>query len=80
MGQIVVRNLDDAVLSALRLRASQRGVSLAEEIRRTLTDSVDLSRTLAAARLDAVRARIDSGGGPSIAGDLRRDRQRDAAD
>lgn len=78
MGQILIRNLDDAVLDALRRRAAEGGASLEEEARRALAASVGLSRQDALARLDAVRARIGAVAGPDTLNDLRADRRRDA--
>jgi plasmid stability protein len=40
MADVKIRKLDDGVARALRTRAAQRGVSLEEEARRTLSDSV----------------------------------------
>lgn len=77
MGQILIRNLDDAVLDALRRRAAEAGSSLEEEARRALANSVGLSREAALARLDAVRARIKVQPGPTSLDDLRSDRDRD---
>ena len=77
MGRILIRNLDDAVLDALRQRAAEHGASLEEEARRALSTSVGLSRQEALARLDEVRARIGRPSGPSSLDDLRRDRARD---
>ncbi len=77
MGQILIRNLDDAVLDALRGRARQRGASLEEEARRALAASVGLSREDALRRLDEVRSAIGRLSGPSILEDLHNDRARD---
>jgi antitoxin FitA len=77
MGQILIRNLDDAVLDALRRRAASTGSSLEEEARRALAASVGLSRQEALARLDAVRSKIALGPGPDSVEDLRADRRRD---
>ncbi|HEY5105333.1 MAG TPA: hypothetical protein VII73_01030 [Caulobacteraceae bacterium] len=77
MGKILIRNLDDAVLDALRRRAADEGVSLEEETRRALASSVGLSREAALARLDEFRARIGVLPGPGSLEDLRRDRARD---
>ena len=77
MGQILIRNLDDAVIEALLRRAQRGGVSLEEEARRALAASVGLSREDALRRLDEARAAIGRPGGPSIIDDLRRDRARD---
>lgn len=77
MGQILIRNLDDAVLDALRRRAASTGSSLEEEARRALAAAVGLSRQEALARLDAVRSKIVLGSGPDSLEDLRADRRRD---
>lgn len=77
MAQILVRNLDDSILEALRQRAAQGGTSLEEEARRALAASVGLSRGEALARVDAVRARIGAPSGPTSLEDLRADRRRD---
>ncbi|KAF0174902.1 MAG: hypothetical protein FD124_2742 [Alphaproteobacteria bacterium] len=77
MGQILIRNVDDAVLKALRLRAARDGTSLEEEARRALATAVGLARGDAIARLDAVRERIGKTTGPSAVEDLRADRDRD---
>ena len=77
MGQILIRNLDDAVIDALRRRAAASGTSMEEEARRALTAAVGLDRAAAADRLAAVRRRIGRVDGPSTLDDLRRDRARD---
>jgi len=77
MGQILIRNLDDSVLDALRGRASQRGSSLEEEARRALAASVGLERAEAVQRLREIRKRIGRLPGPSSLEDLRADRARD---
>lgn len=77
MGQILIRNVDDAVISALRQRAAKAGTSLEEEARRALASSAGLTREAARARLDAVRKRIGRPKGPSSLEDLRSDRARD---
>jgi plasmid stability protein len=56
MADIKVRNLDDRIADILRARAKQRGVSLEEEIRRTLTASVNSDMEAFARRAAAVRA------------------------
>jgi len=40
MAEVKIRKLDDGVARALRTRARERGVSLEEEARRTLSESV----------------------------------------
>jgi plasmid stability protein len=77
MGQILIRNLDDAILTALRERAATDGVSLEEETRRALAASVGLTKEAWLARADALRAKIGRLSGPSIVEELRRDRARD---
>jgi antitoxin FitA len=77
MAQIVIRNLDEAVVDALRKRAADCGTSMEEQARRVLTNAVGLDRAEAVRRLDEVRLRIGRLPGPSIAEDLRRDRDRD---
>ncbi len=77
MGQILIRNLDEAVLAKLRQRAAESGISLEEEARRALAASAGLTRQAALARLDEVRTRIGRISGPSSLDDLRRDRARD---
>lgn len=77
MGQILIRNLDDAILEALRQRAADSGTSTEEEARRALAAFVGLSRKEALERLDAIRKKIGPLDGPTILDDLRRDRRRD---
>jgi antitoxin FitA len=77
MAQLLIRNLDDAVVSALRKRAAARGASLEEEARQALAVSVGLSRPALMARLEALRARIGAQPGPTTLDDLRADRARD---
>jgi plasmid stability protein len=77
MGRILIRNLDDAVLEALRGRAQRKGSSLEEEARQALAASVGLTRDEAIRRLNEVRARIGRLVGPTTLDDLRADRARD---
>lgn len=77
--QILIRNLDAAVLTALRQRAAKAGTSVEEEARRALASSAGLTRDAALARLDAVRERIGRVDGPSSLEDLRHDRSRDGS-
>ena len=56
MADLKVRNLNPRVAAVLRARAEQRGISLAEEIRRTLTASVDASMAAFARHAAAARA------------------------
>lgn len=56
MADLKVRNLDDHVAHVLRERARQRGISLEEEVRRTLRSSVDADREAFIRRASAIRA------------------------
>ena len=56
MADIKVRNLDDRIADILRTRAKQRGISLEEEVRRTLAASVNSDMEGFARRAAAVRA------------------------
>ena len=44
MGQVIVRNLDDAVIETHRRRAKARGVSLEQELRDVLAQAAKPSR------------------------------------
>lgn len=56
MADVKVRNLDERVADVLRTRAKRRGVSLEEEIRRTLAESVEADMSAFARRAAALRA------------------------
>lgn len=56
MADLNVRNLDDLVAGALRARAKAKGVSLEEEVRRTLTASVAADREELVRRAKALHA------------------------
>ena len=56
MADIKVRNLDDRVADILKARAKQQGLSLEQEIRRTLAASVNADMQAFARRAAAVRA------------------------
>lgn len=67
MADLKVRNVDDHVAGALRARAAHKGVSLEEEIRRTLAASVDADREAFIRRAAAVRAAAgDKPGRPEL--------------
>lgn len=55
MADLKVRQLDDRVASALKDRAGRKGVSVEEEIRSTLTASVDARRAAFLKRAGAIR-------------------------
>ena len=73
----MIRNLDPAVVEALRRRAATCGTSMEEQARRALTKAVGMDRPAAARRLNEIRRLIGRLEGPSILEDLRRDRRRD---
>jgi len=56
MADIKVRNRDDFVASALKARAKAKGLSLEEEVRRTLTASVVADRAELVERARALHA------------------------
>jgi len=56
MADLKVRKLDDQVAAVLRARARHKGISLEEEIRRTLAASVQADREAFIRRAAAVRA------------------------
>lgn len=56
MGQVLVRNLDDAVIRALKQRAKSRGISLEAELRDVLTEAATHSRADLAREFAAIRA------------------------
>jgi plasmid stability protein len=79
MRQIVIRNIDPAVIEALRRRAAVCGTSMEEQARRALRKAVGLDRESAGRRLAEIRRLVGRLEGPSILDDLRRDRGRDNA-
>lgn len=46
MAALTIRNVDDAIKTALRLRAAQRGVSMEEEARTILRQVLSPSRSM----------------------------------
>jgi plasmid stability protein len=61
MGQVLIRNVDDAVLTALRERAAARGLSLEAELRDVLTRAAGHPRAELIAEFAAVRAMTPKG-------------------
>jgi plasmid stability protein len=68
MGQVIVRNLDDAVLARHRQRAKMRGVSLEQELRDVLTRSAKLRPEEKLAAMNAIRALTPKGEGERVPG------------
>lgn len=56
MASLKVRQLDERIMKALKIRASRRGVSLEEDVRSTLTASVAIRRDAFRRRAAALRA------------------------
>jgi plasmid stability protein len=77
MAQLVIRNVNKAVIEALRRRAAAFGTSMEEQAGRALTSAVGLEREAAVRRLAEIRRMIGRLEGPSTLDDLRRDRSRD---
>src|SRR5258706_7833539 len=56
MGQILVRNLDDAVIKRLKEDASQEGISLEEKARRVLAEGAKNNKQQLMEELKRIRA------------------------
>jgi plasmid stability protein len=56
MGQIIVRNLEDAVVRRLKEHASALGISLEESVRRILAEAVKPTKEELVAELKRIRA------------------------
>ncbi|MBV8851308.1 MAG: hypothetical protein JOZ16_17185 [Methylobacteriaceae bacterium] len=56
MGQILVRNLDDAVIKQLKSRAARNGKSLEQTVREIIADAMRPSKEEAWAEIDRIRA------------------------
>jgi plasmid stability protein len=61
MGQVLIRNVDDSVIAALRARAASRGVSLEAELRAVLSRAARHPRAEIAGELAVVRAMTPRG-------------------
>ena len=61
MGQVLIRNVDDAVIAALRARATARGLSLEAELRDVLSRAAGHPRADLAAEFAEVRAMTPKG-------------------
>lgn len=72
MGQVLIRNLDDSVIAALKARASARGHSLEAELRDLLTRVAGAPRAYLADELAAMRS-ITPEGPRRLAEDLVRE-------
>jgi len=61
VGQVIVRNLDDAVIAAHKQRAKSRGVSLEQQLRDVLAEGAKPSRAEIIADLRRIRAMTPKG-------------------
>lgn len=77
MKKLAIRNIDGAVVEALRRRAAACGTSTEEQARQALARAVGLDRETAARRFDEIRRMIGRFEGPSTLDDLRHGRERD---
>ena len=77
MGQMLIRNLDNAIIEGLRRRAAACGTSTEEQARRALAMAVGFDREGLVRRLADLRDGVGPLPGPSSLDDLRRDRDRD---
>lgn len=58
MAQLTIRNLDDAVMQALKRKAVEAGVSTEEAARRCLASATGVDRIAAVERLRQTRKRV----------------------
>lgn len=76
MGQVLVRDLDAAIIARLKRRAAARELSLEELLRRVLAEAAGPSRADVAAEIDRIRAMTPRRLTASSTGLVRRDRDR----
>jgi antitoxin FitA len=57
MAQVIVRNLDEHVVSSLKLKAELRGHSLEQELREILTRAAELTGKEKLALVERIRAK-----------------------
>lgn len=74
MGQVIIRNLDDAALENLRADAQARGVSLEQELRDLINKAGH--RKDYKAKIRDLQIRLAGRGGPDSVTLLREDRDR----
>ncbi len=76
MGQVIVRNLDDNVVTALKSRAARKGHSLEQELRDILSAAAAADRKQFMQRLADFRASLGDREFPDAAELIREDRDR----
>lgn len=77
MSKMLVRNIKETTVRALKLKAARHQTSAEEEARRALDASVEFDRQAFVARLNAFVATLPPQTGPSSTEILRADRDRD---
>jgi antitoxin FitA len=76
LGQLLVRNLDDDVIERLKAKALERGTSLEQFVRETLTETARRQDRMAwVAELDALRAQTRHDPAWNTVEELRRSRE-----
>lgn len=76
MAQVVIRNIDDAVMERLRARARRKGIALERELREVLTAAASGDRAGFRVRAADFRRRLADRRHSDSTTLLRRDRQR----
>ncbi len=76
MAQVIVRNLENWVVTTLKRRAKHRGQSLEQELRQILTTAAKLSPAERGAVADRVRAMTKPGPHPLAEDLVREDRDK----
>jgi len=66
MGQVLIRNIDDAVLARLKQRAAAEHKSLEQSLREVLAEVAQPSRAELFAELDRLRSRIAAREKPGV--------------
>ena len=74
MGQVIVRNLDDAVIASLKRRAKRRNQSLEQELRDILTNAARRTPAEKLALVDGIRSTTGPGRHPLAEDLIREDR------
>lgn len=76
MAQVIIRNLDDAVVAALKARAAAHGISLEEELRRLLAKAARPTPTQVRDVAAAIRALAPRATSSDLEELIREDRDR----
>ncbi len=76
MAQVVIRNIDDAVMERLRARARRKGIALERELREVLTAAASGDRAGFRTRAAEFRRKLADRRHSDSTTLLRRDRQR----